>query len=351
MFRKSFGNRMLFTHRAPPPKPKLKINPHEDPVALPATYTPYPLPKYDEVFGYGPSRIDVATLADVPSLEETKLISTNNEESVDTVVSSPHHDTTTTIKGVAEPATKMTATPNYEVIDGMFMGQQDMRRPLVRRLHEDAPSQLQRYRSARTPRELLADWKDRQSQRFQDLQSIYTRADIVSALDDFSNAELAEVLTMMTEYHTPGRPFLSKSFRRTALTSHDIVLPDPTQHGSHFTFLRSIEEHCTTGDKCQERLVNDSQFLATILRTFSCLRSDDATTNYERFAQRKVFLSEKCAISNWTAGCGHDLFRVGQSIVLAQVESIPFHILEQIVCAVIAMPSTMWSLPMLRKIA
>jgi len=311
---------MLFSAAAPPrPKFPTYADPLSEPLPLPSTHTPYPLPRYDIESGYGPTRIDTETLPDVPKEQRPPALS------VVEALPSTQQASLPPLDSVAVAATEW---------DGFFMGQPDMRRPLVERFDATAPAQLDCYRSARSPRELLRDWSECASHHFQNTQAIFLRADIASTFERFSNHELGEVMNEMVKVQTrPGQSYTTKATYRTHLCTLDVTLPNIEQHNSHFTFLTNLESHLCS-DSAQ-RLQNDPNFTSTMLQSFASLRTDDSVTAYQRHANYTVWGREKCSISNWIPGCGMLLFAKAQKIALGHVEVWRTDVLVDIVHAAV----------------
>ena len=333
--------RMLIPGLVPPSVPNFALHStveHQEPKSLPPTYTPYPLPKYDEEFGYGPTFIPTDTLPDIPlSISPSTHVSSLEESDKKLLESLDANETSenqSNIQYVDESSHFYSA--GYTGL-GHALNAPDARNPLIERIDPELTSQISRYRSARSPSELLYEWKKCSSFNFQNIQCVYIREDILSILPKFSNQDLAAVLIELAKNHEIGAPFLSQKVISRPISVHShIRLPDPLQHQSHFNFLSKIEEHLTTSPGNQ-RIITDPKFLATVLRCFSHVRCDDATTNYERLVTRqkdavrdtaRAFLRIGDAITEWHPGCGKVLFTLGQELALQNIDEWP---LENIV--------------------
>ena len=223
----------------------------------------------------------------------------------------------------------------------------DQRDPLVERIFPDCP-QMAQYRSARKPCQLLREWRECVPHAFQNMESVFIRADILSRLDYFSDSELSRMLMIMTLNHEPGTPFQTRKNMPRPISAHShITLPNLLFHQSHFTFLRKLEIYLI-GKEGMERLERDPCLLATALQTFAHIRSDDATSNYERWVQpqkqeaqecARAFLNPHDAITQWIPGSGKDLFHVGQRLALDHIlQWSPWTLLEILAAVIVLRP-------------
>ena len=336
---------------------------HEKPKFTSPMHSPFPLPKHDADFGFGPSSVPLETLPHVQRAQSLfENIPKRPEITFDSAEQSPLAVGTSTRDEKLAQKTKASTSPlpdQEKVADHLskaksgtvsrkngrhFPVYDELDNRLSRIERMNVHPQIVRYRSALSPLNLIREWKQCMRHSFQNTQSIYTRADILSKLSDFSNQEIGEVLHMMTLRHEAGTPFYTIKRQNRAITQHyDLTIPDIGMHQSHFSFLAGIEEFLVS--KETKRLVEDSKFLATVLRVFAHVRCDDTTSDYERFAQTysptynlqaKVFMRTGTYL-DWHAPCGEDLFRVAQSIVCGQIDHLQLPQLVEILGAVVAL--------------
>ena len=351
--------RIYFPSEGKPAATPRVMDSHEKPKFLSRTHSPYPFAKHDKEFGFEPSHIAARNLPHVVrslgvkhALKEptVQIGDSMKLHSCTDMATDVHHEPEKTgslgqsqernkdaVKEGTSAKHSRSRIRNFPIHDEI-----DERCSRIQSM--SSHRQVVRYKSALSPCNILREWQNCMNFGFQNTQSIFTRADILSKLDDFSNQEIGQVLHMMTLRHEGGTPFHTKKHQSRPITqNYNLTVPDAAMHQAHFSFLAGIEDYFV--NKGIDRIKNDPQFLATVLRVFAHLRSDDSTSDFERFAQThsstynlhsRAFMRTD-TFMNWHKPCGEQLFHTAQMIVCDDVDRFELPQLAEILGASVVM--------------